>query len=657
MSRSSPNPLRSAQDLFADAFQCYRSGDLEGAAYLCRRSLSVQPQQADPLHLLGAITHRQGRLDEAIDLVKQAIRANPRSPAFHANLGGMYRECGELAAALSSLREVLALNPAHAEACQKLGAILAEQQRLEEALPYLQRAVQLRPDHADAHFELGNLLLQSGRHDDAVVSLKRAVAFRPDHAQAHHNLGVAHKEMDRLNEAARCFQTALAFKPDLSETLNNLANVLASQMRVDEASRHYQRALDADPDNYSTFSNQLFFQNYMHGQTPETMCALARRFGARVAAKAHPFTSWQPRSNPALRVGIVSGDLGNHPVGYFLEALLGAADPARLTFVAFPSHHHDDELTARIKPRFAAWSSLVGLSDEAAARLIHDSGVDILIDLSGHTGYNRLPVFAWRPAPVQVTWLGYFATTGVAEIDYIIADPHVAPPGEEAHFTETVWRLPDIYYCFSPPLTQDEAAPPPALQNGFITFGCFNNLTKLNDAVLAVWSRLLRAIPQSRLILKSRQLRDAEISQITRDRFAGFGIGTDQLVLEPPAWRADYLRAYGRIDIALDPFPYPGGTTSFEALWMGVPVLTKRGDRFLSHAGETIMRNAGLPTWIAFDDDDYVARATHFAADIAHLAQLRARLRDQVRTSPLFDAPRFARHFEDAMHGMAQTRR
>ena len=460
MAQSLSPPRRSAQDLFADAFRLYQSGDIQRAADLCRHAVSADHRHPDALHLLGAIEHRQGRLDAAIDLVERAIRANPRSPAFHANLGGMYRERGDLDAALSSFRQVLELKPDHAEANLRLGTMLLERDRLQSALPYLERAVQLRPEHAESHFALGTLLLKSGRHDDAVVRLKKAVALRPDHAQAHHNLGVAHKETDRLSEALRCFQTALAFNPALTETLDNLANVLATQMRVDEASRHYERALAADPDNYASFSNQLFFQNYLHGQSPEAMRALACRFGGRVAAKACPFTIWQSRSKPPLRIGFVSGDLGQHPVGYFINALLGAADPARLAFVAFPSHHHDDELTAQLRPRFAAWSSLVGLSDEAAAQLIHDSAIDILIDLSGHTGYNRLPVFAWRPAPVQVTWLGYFATTGVAEIDYVIADPYVAPPGEEDHFTETVWRLPQIYYCFTPPTTQDDASGP-----------------------------------------------------------------------------------------------------------------------------------------------------------------------------------------------------
>jgi predicted O-linked N-acetylglucosamine transferase (SPINDLY family) len=253
---------------------------------------------------------------------------------------------------------------------------------------------------------------------------------------------------------------------------------------------------------------------------------------------------------------------------------------------------------------------------------------------------------------VQATWLGYFATTGVAEMDYIIGDPQVSPAGESNHFTETVWPLPEIYLCFTPPAMAVEVSGLPALSSGRPTFGCFNNLAKINDRVMAVWTRLINAVPGSRLLLKAKLLQDQTVRGTIRARFAAHGLDEDRLLIEPPSSRIDYLRAYHRIDIALDPFPYPGATTSCEALWMGVPVLTRRGDRFLSHAGETIARNAGLPDWIADDDDAYVTKAAGFASDLGHLAALRAQLRAQVLASPLFDAPRFARHFEAAMAGM-----
>ena len=381
---------------------------------------------------------------------------------------------------------------------------------------------------------------------------------------------------------------------------------------------------------------------------------MASAFGALAAARVpHPSAGPGPgAANGPIRVGLVSGDLRNHPVGYFLEGVLHKVDPGRVTFLAFPTAESGDELTARIRPRFAVWRPIAGLDDEAAARSIRETGVQILLDLSGHTAGNRLPVFCWRPAPVQAAWLGYFATTGLAEIDYVIADPHVSPPGAPAEFVEQPWLLPNIYYCFTPPAVAVEVSPLPARSTGSITFGCFNTLAKINDAVIATWARLLRAMPGSRLMLKAPPLGDEAVCAGLRARFAAHGIAGERLLLEQASTRAEYLRAHHRVDVALDPFPFPGGTTSFEALWMGVPVLTRTGDRFLSRVGETIMRNAGLPDWVAGDEDDYVERAIRLTADLDRLARLRHALRARVLASPLFDASRFARQFEDAMAGM-----
>jgi predicted O-linked N-acetylglucosamine transferase (SPINDLY family) len=320
--------------------------------------------------------------------------------------------------------------------------------------------------------------------------------------------------------------------------------------------------------------------------------------------------------------------------------------------IAYPTQAKEDDLTGRIKPYFSKWHSLVGLSDEEAAKRIHQDGVHVLIDLSGHTAHNRLPVFAYKPAPVQATWLGYFATTGVKEIDYIIGDPYVTPEGEADHFVEKIWALPETYCCFSPPRGAPEVAALPALSNGFVTFGCFNNLAKVNERVIALWARVLQAVPGSKLMLKTKALTDETVKARIRGQFQERGVEADRLILEGPAPRTELLGAYGRVDIALDPFPYPGGTTSAEALWMGVPVLTKRGDRFLSHVGETIAHNSGQSEWIAQNEAEYVQKAVQFTQDLPSLAARRAQMREKLLQSPLYDAKRFARHLEQALRGM-----
>jgi predicted O-linked N-acetylglucosamine transferase (SPINDLY family) len=355
-------------------------------------------------------------------------------------------------------------------------------------------------------------------------------------------------------------------------------------------------------------------------------------------------------------VGVVSADLYNHPVGYFLESFLSQLDFSRLELIAYSNNPKEDDLTQRIKPSFSAWKPVHVLNDEAMAQLIHSDGVHVLLDLSGHTAYNRLPALAWKPAPVQATWLGYFASTGMAEMDYILGDKWLLPDNEANHFIEKGWHFSGAHSCLTPPSEQVNIETLPALQSHLITFGTLNNIAKMNDRVVACWARILTSIPNSQLYLNTKALRDETLKRSIIDRYAAHGIAANRLILESTTGRLAALSSYNRIDIALDPFPYPGGTTSYEALWMGVPILTMQGHRYIAHMGESIMHNAGLSDWIARDEDDYVAKAVSVAGDLPKLAALRAGLREQVRRSPLFDAPRFAKHFEEALWGMWQAR-
>jgi predicted O-linked N-acetylglucosamine transferase (SPINDLY family) len=319
---------------------------------------------------------------------------------------------------------------------------------------------------------------------------------------------------------------------------------------------------------------------------------------------------------------------------------------------AYPTREVEDDLTARIKPAFSTWTRIAGLSDEAAAARIRADHIDVLLDAAGHTIYNRLPLFAWKPAPLQASWPGYFASTGVRAIDYVIGDRHVLPPAEAAHFTERPWHLPDSYLCFTPPAEPIDVGALPMLANGHPTFGYFGKLAKITDRVVAVWSRVLQSVAGAKLFVKAEHLDDPQEQQALAARFAAHGIDARRLILEGRAPRAEYLAAYRRVDLMLSPFPYPGGTTTAEALWMGVPVLRRRGDRFLSHITESLLHAAGLPEWIADDDDAYVAQAVARVGKPAELAVLRTTLRARLLASPLCDALRFARHFEDALHGM-----
>lgn len=536
---------------------------------------------------------------------------------------------------------------------------LSLQMQGKDALSVMQKAAELLPNDAEAHGNLAAVLQVRGQLEAAVTSGRRALQIRPDFAEAHNNLGSALKKLGQLDAAVVSYRRALQLKPDFAEAHNNLGNALKELGQNDEALASYRRALEIKPDFAEVQTNLLFTLNYADHPS-ENCLEEARKYGRMVDKKvASRFSSWQCADQPErLRVGIVSGDMHNNPVGYFLETLLVQLDPARIELIAYPTDMQVDALTTRIKPCFTAWKPLLGLSDATAARQIHADGVHVLLDLSGHTPNNRLPVFAWKPAPVQATWLGYIATTGVAEMDYILGDKWMLPDGEEHHFVEKGWRLPGAHSCLSPPKEDIKIEELPALRNQSITFGTLNRSAKMNARVVACWAQILNEIPNSRLYLNMSNLRDEALRKIVIDRYAAHGIAADRLILEATIGRVAALNSYNRIDIALDPFPYPGGTTSYEALWMGVPILTMRGSNYISHLGESIMHNAGLPDWIAANEEDYIAKVVAYSADLADLAKLRSSLRARVLASPLFDAPRFARDFEDALWGMwyARTR-
>ncbi len=630
-------------------------GQHADAAESYHRALDINPQNFELHHNLGMYLQGLGHTSTAVASYRRALELRPDVAVMHFNLGNALRELGKIDDAVASYRRTLEINPHLPEAYCNLGNALGELGKLDDAVASYQRAIEMKPDFAEAHCSLGAVRQNLGQFKSAVSSYRRALEINPAFPEAHYNLGNGLRALEQFEDAILSFRDALSINPNYVEAYHNLGSSLEQLGRLDEALASYKRALQIQPDNLETHKNLLFALNYSASHSIPTCLEQARRYGHLAATRAGVtrFASWCCQPTPRLlRVGLVSGDLRNHPVGYFLESLLSRADSMRLEIIAYPTFNKSDDITSGIRRRVADWRPLFGQSDEAAARLIRADGVHVLIDLSGHTDKNRLPVFAFRPAPVQCTWLGYFATTGVAEIDYVLGDPYVTPVEEASHFTERLWQLPDSYLCFTPPRFEVEVGALPALSSHQITFGCFNNLAKMNDEVVALWARVLQEVRGSRLLLKTLQLRDVRIRETTQQRFAARGIAPDRLILEGSSPRAELIATYNRVDIALDPFPYPGGTTSVEALWMGVPFITRRGDRFLSHIGETIAHNSGLSDWIAADNKDYLVKAIEFASNLPRLSDLRAGLRQQVLASPMFDATSFAHNFDAALWDM-----
>ena len=637
----------------------YNARDFKEAEQQAMSLTERYPSHPLPWKVLGGVLKMTGRGEAALGPMQESVRLDANDAEAHNNLGVTLKELGRLAEAEASYRRAIDINPNLASAHNNLGNLFTLQANFAAAQACFAEAIRLKPDFANAHYNLGLAHQNCGQLIEAEQSYREALRLASDYAEAYINLGAVLKDRGQLSQAAEMFREAIRLRPVLARAHSNLGNVLKDLGDLPAAIASYREALRLNPADTKVGSNLLFSLNYSELLSPEAALLEARRYGDWVSSKSVPkFTAWA--ANPEakkLRVGFVSGDLRNHPVGYFIEGLIQNLDPCQFELYAFTTHHKTDELTERVKPFFKAWEPIFALSDADAAKVIHERGVQVLIDLSGHTAHNRLPVFAYKPAPVQATWLGYFATTGLPEMDFFIGDPIMAPECEAGHFTERLCRLAETWLCLAPPDNAVPVAPLPAVKNGYLTFGCFGNLAKMNDAVVALWSRVLLAVPGAKLFLKAKQLAESKMMDAVRARFARHGIAQDRLLLEGPTSRSDYFQAHNRVDMVLDTFPYPGGTTSVDAMWMGVPVLTLKGDRFLSHLGESIATNAGQPEWVAHDADDYVNKAVAFTKDIEALSGLRGRLRTQVMQSSLMQPKRFAGHFGQALWDMWAQRR
>jgi predicted O-linked N-acetylglucosamine transferase (SPINDLY family) len=645
-------------EAFNIALQHHRAGRLQEAEAIYRQILQVQPDHPDTLHLLGVSAHQAGRHDVAVAYISKAIGLNPKIAEFHLNIGEAYRAQGRLAEAVASYRQALALKPVFPEACNSLGIALRAQGHVGEAVAAYRQALALKPAFAEAYNNLGIALQVQGRLEEAAASYRQALALKPAYAEAYNNLGAALQAQGLLTEAVAAYRQALALKPAYAEAYNNLGAALQAQGELEEAVAMFRQALALKPDYADAHSNQLLCLHYRPASDPATMFAHFRAWHEQHARKLA--VQMAPRGNRRepdrpLRIGYVSADFKRHPVGYFIEPVLSAHDKAQVRVYCYSMVRQADEVTVRLQAHADVWRNIVGMSDEAVAGLIRGDEIDILVDLAGHTAGNRLLVFARKPAPVQVTWIGFCTTTGLETMDYLLTDGFYAPPEGQRMFTEQLVRLPANHLCFRPPAYAPPVAPCPAARRGYPTFGCFNNLAKVNAAVVAGWAQILQRVPGARLLLKTHALTDRATRERYHKRFQAHGIVPERVDLVGPSPHAELLAQYGQIDVALDPFPYCGGWSTCEALWMGVPVVTLAGPSFLSCVGAGLLSSVGLPELIAQSVEQYVECAVELGRDVARLARLREGLRARLAASPLCDAVAFTRGLERAYRMMWRT--
>jgi protein O-GlcNAc transferase len=645
----------------------YRAGDHAAALETLQQAQVLDPNFA-PIHIdLGSALLVTGQTEAALAAFNRARELDATLTQAHNNAAMIYLQNGQWQEGEAALRQTLELDPDNAIAHANLGTALLKQRHYDEAEPHLQRAITLQPQLAEVHNNLGNLYQERADYELALQSFQKAHEVNPQWATPLGNMGGTLRQLGRWHEAEKIVRQGLEVEPDNANALSCLAWILLDMNRHMEAVEVFRQVTEADPDHLEAQRSLMGAESCLALKTPQEFLAQTEQYVSKRYASVQSLAL--PREHfaasaqrPLKRLGLVSGDIGQHPVGYFTSGLLRHIKPMlekegiELFIFSTRAPRFYDETTTYFQKLEYHWRDLHGLSNPEAIEVIRAEQIDILLDLSGHTLGDQLSAFAARCAPVQGSWLGYYASTGIANMDYLLGDnivaPLVAASEEPSVYTEQVARFPNAYGCFDPPQDSPAVSASPAQENGFITFGNFNNLIKMTDAMLELWCELLTELPNSKLMLKTRQLTEPEIRESLLPKFETHGIAADRLLLEPGGTRMELLATYNRVDIALDTFPYPGGTTTAEALWMGVPVVTLSGDRFLSRVGHSILAHAGFEDLVTYSMAEYKTKVIELAADVEALSQRRQEMRPQFEQSPGCDNELFAVDFLNLMQDM-----
>jgi len=635
--------------VLADSLQL--CGRLTEAEPVYRRALQQSPGDVRVLANLGVLLLTLGRSDEAVQFQRAASERDPTVASHAINLGIALCAQGDFAAARDVLEATLAREPQNSAAMFNLAIALRGLGQLPAAVQAYRLAIEQRPDYADAYNNLGNLHKELGELTPAAEAYEAAVRLRPDWVVALNNAGCLLRTVGRFDEAEALLRRALQLSPGLAALHDNLGNVLKDSGELDAAIDCFRTALELDPGAAATHSNLVYALSFQCAE-PAPILAEARRWNARFAAPLAkaivPHTNARDRER-RLRIGYVSADFRDHCQSLFTIPLLTHHDQARFEIVCYSSVARPDAYTARARSACAHWREVHTLSDRALADLIRSDGIDILVDLTMHMAQGRPLVFARKPAPIQVAWLAYPGTTGLDAMDYRLSDQRLDPVEWAPYYSERTLHLPDSFWCYDPLCAEIEVGELPAVARGQVTFGCLNNPCKLTDASLQLWGMVLREITDARLVLLAREGRQREVLLARLQRV---GVTAARVRFVPFQSRADYLRSYREIDIGLDTLPYNGHTTSIDSFWMGVPVISRVGATCVGRGGLSQLVQLGLPELAAHSDGDFRDAAVALAKDLPRLGALRKQLRCRLQTSPLMDAPRFARHIEAAYRAM-----
>jgi protein O-GlcNAc transferase len=631
-------------------------GQIDEAIAAYRRAIELRPDYPEAHNNLGAELAAQDRFTEAITAYHQALKFKPDYPEAYLNLGDALKNLGQFDEAIAAYRRAVEFRPGCLDAHVNLAGALKNGGQLGEAAAAFRRAIELKPDHWEVWNNLGVTLAAQSQWDEAIAAYRRALQLQPDFPEALNNLGNALKDCGQLDEAIAEYRRALQIKPDFPDALASLGNALKDQGELDEAAASFRRALQRQPASARWHSALIHTLHFNPAHDAASISAEHQRWDEQFGDPAQQsFVLHANDRSPGrrLRVGYVSPDFRDHPVGRYITPLFEHHDREEFEILCYSGALRPDWMTERLRALAGEWRNTAGVSDARLTDMIREDCVDILVDLTMHTAGNRLPVFARRPAPVQVTWLAYPGSPGLRGIGYRLTDAHMDPPGEGAPWsTEEPVRLPDCWCCYQPAGDSPEINALPASSSGRVTFGSLNNFAKVNERVMALWTRILQAVKESRLLMLCPEGRARER---VRTFFGARGLKADRLELTGFLSRSDYLNLYQRIDLALDPFPCNGMTTTCDALWMGTPALTLPGAMPVSRAGLSLLSSVGLTEFVASSEEDYLRMAVAHSSDLPRLAKLRAALRPRMLASPLMDAPRFARNVEAAYRSIWQA--
>jgi predicted O-linked N-acetylglucosamine transferase (SPINDLY family) len=651
------DPSAAIERLYAQAVALHQSDRLAEVEGVLRRILVIAPAQGDSLQRLGIVAYQRGQPTPGIQWLMRAIAGSPRTLEFHNCLGLILQAEGCWEQARAHFLDAVRAVPDLPDGYLNLARLHRTRNQWAEAASGFLHAIVVQPESELLYKEFADVLQAQGRAGEAVAAYGRALAVASDNPFVLANLGRIYQSHHRLEQALMCYRMSLCLRPELFEAFNNLGTVLQELGWLAESIQYLRRALDLQPGNSYIEMNLVFARLYLPGVGLSDILAAAtdwvRRniFLSRAPAvpRARPDTPDRPR-----RLGFVSADFRQHPVGRLTVAVVEGLRDAGYQVVCYSNRGAEDSLTSRFRRASSAWRPIFAVRDDDLAELIRGDGVDVLFDLGGFSAENRLAALAGRPAPIQISWVGYPGTTGLDGMDYILADRFQIPHGMERFYSEKVLRLPDSYTVFEPPADGPPPGPLPASATGQITFGSFNGLKKLNPEVLAAWSRILRRVPSSRLVIKTPALAFGEPRRRYVDLIAANGIPEQRLVFLGGTSRREHLLAMTAADVVLDTFPYAGGMTTLECLWMGLPVVTCPGETFCSRHSLSYLSSIGLDELVAADVDGYVDLAVRLAADLPRLADLRFGMRQRMQSSPLCDVGKFVGHLERILEAVWQ---